>query len=149
MLSNWQIQLNNSNLNYLSNICYFSQWLWLLNNGRISYYHPWIAAHFGRCLFEKGHVLVSLTLLYFIGQLSLSIILKRSLDFLLCTQEGKRTVYLISMRKYMAVTTDLNPCSRSGLITFTVRITKRHPVNISFLKKLVQCSIESQSVLPS
>ena len=34
----------------------------------------------------------------------------------------------------MAVTTDLSPCSRSVIITFTVRVTKQHPVNISFLK---------------
>ena len=34
----------------------------------------------------------------------------------------------------MAVTTDFSPCSRSVLITFTVRVTKRYPVNISFLK---------------
>jgi len=32
----------------------------------------------------------------------------------------------------------MGPCSRSVLITFTVRVTKQHPVNISFLKKLVQ-----------
>jgi len=31
-----------------------------------------------------------------------------------------------------------SPCSRSVLITFTVRVTKQHPVNISFLKTLVQ-----------
>jgi len=31
-----------------------------------------------------------------------------------------------------------SPCSRSMLITFTVRLTKQHPVNISFLKKQVQ-----------
>ena len=35
----------------------------------------------------------------------------------------------------MAVTTDLSPCSRSVLIAFTFRVTKRHPVNVSFLKK--------------
>ena len=35
----------------------------------------------------------------------------------------------------MAVTTDSSPCSRSVDITFTVRVTKQHPVNISFLKK--------------
>ena len=34
----------------------------------------------------------------------------------------------------MAVSTDLSPCSRSVLFTFTVRVTKRRPVNISFLK---------------
>jgi len=28
----------------------------------------------------------------------------------------------------------MGPCSRSVLITFTVRVTKQHPVNISFLK---------------
>jgi len=48
----------------------------------------------------------------------------------------------------MAVTTDLSPGSRSVLITFTLRITKRHPVNKSFLKKLVQRIIEAQSFLP-
>jgi len=37
----------------------------------------------------------------------------------------------------------------SVLITFTVRITKQHPVNISSLKKLVQRIIEAQSILPS
>jgi len=35
----------------------------------------------------------------------------------------------------MAVTMGLSPCSRSVLITFTFRVTKRHPVNISFVKK--------------
>ena len=40
-------------------------------------------------------------------------------------------------------------CSRSVLITFTVRVTKQHHVNISFLKKLVQSIIKAQSVLPS
>ena len=30
------------------------------------------------------------------------------------------------------------------LITFTVRVTKQHPVNISFLKKLVQRIVEAQ-----
>ena len=29
----------------------------------------------------------------------------------------------------------MGPCSRSVLITCTVRVTKQHPVNISFLKK--------------
>ena len=29
----------------------------------------------------------------------------------------------------------LSPCSGSMLITYTFRVTKRHPVNISFLKK--------------
>jgi len=33
-------------------------------------------------------------------------------------------------------------------ITFTVRVTKRHPVNISFLEDLVQRIIEAQSVFP-
>ena len=28
----------------------------------------------------------------------------------------------------------MGPCSRSVLITVTVRVTKQHPVNISFLK---------------
>ena len=28
----------------------------------------------------------------------------------------------------------MGPCSRSVLITFTVRVTKQHPVNISFKK---------------
>ena len=28
----------------------------------------------------------------------------------------------------------MGPCSRSVHITFTVRVTKQHPVNISFLK---------------
>jgi len=37
----------------------------------------------------------------------------------------------------------------SVLITFTVRVIKQHPVNISFLKKLVQRIIEAHSVLPS
>ena len=32
----------------------------------------------------------------------------------------------------------MGPCSRSVHITFTVRLTKQHPVNISFLEKLVQ-----------
>ena len=49
----------------------------------------------------------------------------------------------------MGVSTDLRLCSRSVLITFTVRVTKQHPVNISFLKNLVQRIIEAQSVLPS
>ena len=35
----------------------------------------------------------------------------------------------------MAVTTDLSFCSRSVLTTFTVRVTKQHPVNVSFRKK--------------
>ena len=43
----------------------------------------------------------------------------------------------------------MGPCSRSVFITFTVRVAKKHPVNISFLKKLVQRSIEAQSILPS
>jgi len=43
----------------------------------------------------------------------------------------------------------MGPCSRSVLITFIVRITHQHPANISFLKKLVQRSIEAQSLLPS
>jgi len=34
----------------------------------------------------------------------------------------------------MTVANDSSPCSRSVLITFTVRVTKQHPVNISFLK---------------
>ena len=34
----------------------------------------------------------------------------------------------------MAVTTDLSPCSRSVLVTYTVCVTKQHLVNISFLK---------------
>ena len=34
----------------------------------------------------------------------------------------------------MAVTTDLRACSRSALVAFTFPLTKRHPVNISFLK---------------
>jgi len=34
----------------------------------------------------------------------------------------------------MAVTKDLSPCFRFVLITVTVRITKQHLVNISFLK---------------
>jgi len=33
----------------------------------------------------------------------------------------------------------------SMLITFTVRVTKQHPVNISFLKILVQCIIYPNS----
>jgi len=33
--------------------------------------------------------------------------------------------------------------------SFTVSVIKQHPVNISFLKKLVQRIIETQSVLPS
>jgi len=37
----------------------------------------------------------------------------------------------------------------SVLITYTVHVTKQHPVNISFLKKLVQRIIEAHSVLPS
>jgi len=41
------------------------------------------------------------------------------------------------------------PCSRSVLITFSVRVTKQHPANISFLKKLVQRIIEAQLILPS
>jgi len=48
----------------------------------------------------------------------------------------------------MAVTT-LSPCSRSVLIAFTFHVTKRHPFNISFLKKLVQRVIEAHLVLPS
>ena len=45
----------------------------------------------------------------------------------------------------MAVTTDLSPSSyRSVLIAFTASVTKQHPVNISFLKKLVQRIIEAQ-----
>jgi len=48
----------------------------------------------------------------------------------------------------MAVTMGLSPCSRSVLITFTFRVTKRHPVNISFVKKLVQRIIGVQLVLP-
>jgi len=36
----------------------------------------------------------------------------------------------------------------SVLITFTVRVTKQHPVNIIFIKKLVQRIIEAQSILP-
>jgi len=49
----------------------------------------------------------------------------------------------------MAVSTDLSPCSRSMLVTCTGHITKQHPVNKSFLKKLVQriILIEAQSVL--
>ena len=43
----------------------------------------------------------------------------------------------------------MGPCSRSVLITFTVRVTKQHPVNISYLNKLVQRIIEAQSVVPS
>ena len=34
----------------------------------------------------------------------------------------------------MAVTTDSSTCSRSALVAFTFPLTKRHPVNISFLK---------------
>jgi len=37
----------------------------------------------------------------------------------------------------------------SVLITFRVRVTKQRPVNISFLKILVQCIVGAQSVLPS
>ena len=48
----------------------------------------------------------------------------------------------------MTVTTNLSPCSMSVRITFTVRVTKRHPVNISFLEDLVQRIIEAQSVFP-
>ena len=62
-------------------------------------------------------------------------ILKQSRDFLLCTKKETNCVYM-------------GPWSRSVLITFTVRVTKQHPVNISFLKKLVQLIIEAQSVLP-
>ena len=43
----------------------------------------------------------------------------------------------------MAVTTD----HESVLITFPVRVTKQHPVIISFLKKLVQRIIEAQSII--
>ena len=39
-------------------------------------------------------------------------------------------------------------CSRAVLIMFTVRVTKWHPVNISFLKRLVQWIIEAKSVWP-
>ena len=46
----------------------------------------------------------------------------------------------------MAVTTDLTPSSRSVLITFTVRVIKRHPVNnLIFLNNLVQRMLEPQS----
>ena len=60
-------------------------------------------------------------------------ILKRSRDFLLCNK--KETNCVLFTRKYMAVTKDSSPCSRSVLIGFTVRVTKQHPVNISILKK--------------
>ena len=56
-------------------------------------------------------------------------ILKRSRDFLLCTKKKTNRVLF-----NMVVTTELSPCSRSVPITFTVRVTKQHPVNISFLK---------------
>ena len=51
----------------------------------------------------------------------ITMILKRSRDFLLCTKKETNCVYM-------------GPWSRSVLITFTVRVTKQHPVNISFLK---------------
>ena len=34
----------------------------------------------------------------------------------------------------MVVNTDLRPCSMSVLITFTVRVTKQHPVRATFFK---------------
>jgi len=43
----------------------------------------------------------------------------------------------------------MGPCSRSVLITFTVRVTKQYAVNISFLKKLAHRIIEAKTVLPS
>ena len=46
----------------------------------------------------------------------------------------------------MAVTTESSTCSRSVLIAFTFPVTKRHPVNINFQKK-VQHVKEVQSVL--
>jgi len=73
-------------------------------------------------------------------------ILKRSGDCLLCTKKEASSVLFI--RKNMAVKAYLSPCSRSLFITFTVRVTKQHHVNISFLKKLEQRIIEAQSVLP-
>ena len=40
------------------------------------------------------------------------------------------TVYYVFVNTWVLA---LGPCSRSVLITFTVRVTKQHPVNISFL----------------
>jgi len=52
-------------------------------------------------------------------------ILKRFCDFLLCTKK------------------ETNRYSRSVFIIFTVHVTKQHPVNISFLKKLIQRILEA------
>ena len=49
----------------------------------------------------------------------------------------------------MAVFNDMSPCSRSVLITFTVRVTTQHPVNINYLKNLVHHIKWAQSVSPS
>ena len=52
-------------------------------------------------------------------------------------QRRKRTVYYLSVNIWLLPRTT-SPCSRSLHITFTVRVTKQHPVNISFQKN--QCS---------
>jgi len=86
------------------------------------------------------HVCVNLHILIRFNYLSS--ILKRSRYYFLCTKNETSSVLFIQYN--MADTTDLSPCSRSVLVTFTYRITKRHPVNISFIKK----TSASQSVLP-
>ena len=73
--------------------------------------------------------------------IGLTFLLKRSWIFSYA-QRRKQTVYYLSVNIRVRA---LGPC----LLLFTVRVTKQHPVNISCLKKLVQCIIEVQSVLPS
>ena len=74
-------------------------------------------------------------------------ILKRSRDFLLYTK--KETNCALSTVNIWLLPQTTSPSSRSVHVTFTVRVTKQHPVNISFLKNLVQRIIEAQLILRS
>jgi len=64
-------------------------------------------------------------------------------------QRSQRAVYYVYVNIWLLARTQ-RPCFRSVLITYTVRVTKLHPVYISFLKiYLVQRIIEAQSVCSS
>ena len=69
-------------------------------------------------------------------------ILKRSRDFSPMHKEGNELCIIYMLIK-------MGPRSRSVFIIFTVRVTKQHPVNISFLQNLVQRIIEAQLILES
>ena len=60
--------------------------------------------------------------------------------FPLCTK--KETNCVLCIRLYIAVTTDLNPCSRSVLITFTTSC--QYKLSKQLVQRIIEAHIESK-----